>query len=91
MIDYTITMGNLIEIATMAVGGAIVFGALRVTVDDLKKSVSDMKEDIKALNMVVVRMAVADQRITAVEQDIRELRHGQGFIRPLADTSGLIG
>ena len=41
----------------------------------------ELKTDIKAINKIVVSMAVADQRITAVESDLRELRHGRGFIR----------
>ena len=41
----------------------------------------DVKADIKALNQVVIAMAVADQRLSAVELDIREMKHGKGFIR----------
>ena len=81
VIDPTVTVGNVIEILTIALGGLIVFVSLRVTVSDLKESVAEMKADIKALNTVVIRMAVADQRITAIEMDVRELRHGRGFIR----------
>ena len=81
MIDNTITIGNIIEIITIAGGGIIAFTALRTTVKYLFDSVVELKADIKALNAVVVRMAVADQRISAIESDIRELRHGRGFIR----------
>ena len=81
MIDNTITIGNIIETIVMAGGGLVAFAALRTTVKYLFDSVVELKADIKALNAVVVRMAVADQRISAIESDIRELRHGRGFIR----------
>lgn len=81
MIDQTITVGNIIEIGTIFVGGVVAFIALRGTVSILGKDVVELKTDIKAINKIVVSMAVADQRITAVESDLRELRHGRGFIR----------
>ena len=88
MLDLTITAGNLIEVATICIGGVVVFVTLRGTVVQLGKDVSELKMDIRMLNKIVTSMAVADQRIAAVEQDIRaveqdlrELRHGRGFIR----------
>jgi len=81
MIDQTITTGNLIEIATILLGGITVFLSLKGTVGQLSGDVVELKADIKALNKVVITMAVADQRITVAEKDIRELRHGRGFVR----------
>lgn len=81
MIDATITVGNLIEITTILLGGIVVFLSLKNTVGQLGCDVVELKADIKALNKVVISMAVADQRITVAEQDIRELRHGRGFVR----------
>ena len=47
-----------------------------------------VRDELKKLSDVLVTMAemrgdyrVLDQRLTAAEQDIRELRHGKGFIR----------
>ena len=81
MIDATITVGNLIEIATIFIGGVVVFISLKGTVSQLSGDVTELKADIRALNKVVISMAVADQRIAVAEQDIRELRHGRGFVR----------
>lgn len=51
-------------------------------------AISNMQAEIKKLGDVLVKMAdmrgelrVLDSRVTAAEQDIRELRHGEGFIR----------
>ena len=81
MIDQTVTVGNLIEILTIFIGGVVGFLSLKGTVGQLSGDVTELKADIKALNKIVISMAVADQRITAAEQDIRELRHGRGFVR----------
>jgi hypothetical protein len=47
-----------------------------------------VQEDIRKLGDVLIKMAdmrgelrVLDTRVTAAEQDIRELRHGEGFVR----------
>ncbi len=81
MIDPTITIGNIIEISTILVGGTIVFTNVRGSVKHLKAEVVEMKLDIRALNKIVIEMAVADRRLSDAEQDIRDLRHGRGFIR----------
>jgi hypothetical protein len=54
----------------------------------LEAGIAAMQAEIKKLSDVLIKMAdmrgelrVHDTRITAAEQDIRELRHGEGFIR----------
>ncbi len=81
MLDPTITVGNVIEIATIIAGGVITFVLLKATVVQLKAEVTELKIDVRALNKVVIEMAVTDRRLTAVEETLRELRHGRGFIR----------
>lgn len=88
MIDLTITVGNIIEIATIAGGGMIAVLAVRGSVNDLGKDLvrmeadfTDMKTEIKKVGDVLIRMAITDTRLTNVEQDVREMKHGQGFIQ----------
>lgn len=84
MISEVISIGDLrslIEIIVIAIGGIYVVITLRLTVSKLAGDIADLKGDIKALNKIVVEMAVTTTRLDAVEQDIRELRHGRGFIR----------
>jgi hypothetical protein len=57
-------------------------------ISSLEGSIAAIQAEIKKLGDVLIRMAdmrgelrVHDTRITAVEQDVRELRHGEGFIR----------
>jgi K+/H+ antiporter YhaU regulatory subunit KhtT len=81
MIEQTVTVGNIIEIAVIATGGISVFVGLRSTVSNIKEDVQGMQNEIKKLADIITRMAVTDLRLTNVEQDIREMRHGKGFVQ----------
>lgn len=80
MIEQTITVGNIIEIISILAGGLIVFTTLRNTVQNMQADMAGMQQEIKKLAEVVTQMAVTNVRLTNVEQDIREMRHGRGFI-----------
>lgn len=95
VIDYTISVGNLIQIGAIIGGGLLVLLALKNDVKALKDGATNLKGDlkqmqaeIKKLGDILVNLAdirgeirVLDTRVTAAEQDIREMRHGQGFVQ----------
>lgn len=81
MIEQTITIGNIIEIIAIIGGGMTVFVTLKNTVANIKDDVIAMQTEIKKLADVITKMAVTDLRLTNLEQDIRELRHGRGFVQ----------
>jgi hypothetical protein len=94
-VDYTITIGNMIEIGSIVIGGFIVFMTLRYDVRALKSDTTGLKVDftsmqseIKKLGDILINLADIrgeikglTQRVFTSEQDIRELRHGDGFIQ----------
>jgi K+/H+ antiporter YhaU regulatory subunit KhtT len=82
VIDYTITVGNIIEIAAITAGGVLVLISLKNTVANLKIDVDGMQQEIKKLAAVLTEMAVANNRLTNIEEDIRELKHYRGFVLP---------
>lgn len=84
MIDYTITIGNVIEIISILGGGLLVLISLNNTVGNLKTDVTDMKAELKKVGEVLIAIAVTTTRLDALEQDIRELKHGEGFVLPLS-------
>ena len=47
MIDYTITIGNIVEIGSIIGGGLLALVTLRNTVNNLKTDMTDMKTEIK--------------------------------------------
>lgn len=95
IIDYTFTIGNILEILAI-IGGGIGF-LIRVNgkmtgitneVSDLKEDISEIKKDIVKLGDVMVKLAVSDERANAtdrrmesLENDYRELRKGNGWIQ----------
>jgi hypothetical protein len=88
VIDYTITIGNLVEIASIIGGGLLVLVKLNNNVVSLKVDVSAMQAEITKLGEVLIKMAVTDTRVAAadsrianLEQDVREMRHGDGFVK----------
>jgi len=81
MIDPTITFGNIIEITSIVGGGLVVLFKMNSSVVMLKADVSMMQKEIIKIGDVLTKLAVADTRLNNIERDIRELRHGEGFIR----------
>lgn len=74
MIDPTITLGNIIEIASIIGGGVAVLIKLNNSVVGLKTDVATMQEEIKKIGDVLIQLAVTGTRLSNVEQDIREMR-----------------
>lgn len=61
---------------------------LSTRLSSMEVTLSAVQADIRKLGDVLIKMAdmrgelrVLDTRITAAEQDIREIRHGEGFIQ----------
>jgi hypothetical protein len=98
VVDYTITVGNLIEIVSIIGGGILVLITLRGDVNSLKDGARDLREDlgqmqveIKKIGDVLVTQADQNRRIMHLEDDVRELRHGRGFIRSSTHGGGIDG
>lgn len=83
-----ITITTIISLATMV----FVAGGFYFTTRSLYAQVSDIREDLKALNKVVMDVALSNQRqdnfekrtddrFKHMEDDIRELKHGKGFVK----------
>ena len=60
-----------------AVSNAGGFGTLGMA----GRSHEEIKVEIKKVGEVLVKMAVTQTRLDNVEQDIRDLKHGRGFIQ----------
>lgn len=88
----TATVAIIIAAATLIFNiGIHVFGggfSLSTRLSKIESAVDGMQTEIRKLADVLVKLAdmrgdlrVLDGRVAAAEQDIRELRHGDGFIR----------
>jgi hypothetical protein len=81
VIDYSITIGNLVEIASIIGGGLMVVITLRGDVANMKAEVGGIQQEIKKIGDVLITQADQNRRILHLEEDFRELRHGHGFIQ----------
>jgi hypothetical protein len=91
VIDYTITIGNLIEIASIIGGGLMVLLTLRGDVATMKAEVGDIQVEIKKIGDVLINQADQNRRIIHLEEDVRELRHGHGFVQTRHGVAGIDG
>lgn len=99
MFDPTVTIGNLLEIATIIGGGVTVMirlntNVIRLTANFtvLSTDMTGMQAEIKEMRKVLTEFAITDtkmdalaSRVTNTEVDIRDLRKGRGFIQKEID------
>lgn len=80
-IDYTISIGNVIEIGSILLGGLYALATIKSNVGLLKTEVGEMQTEIKKITDILINQADQNRRIIHLEDDLRELRHGKGFIQ----------
>jgi hypothetical protein len=85
------TAFKLIEIASMLGGGGLVAFRLgknsQVVREAMRQQAAEiamLKDEIKELSKLVTEVAVQSKRLDILEQRYEELRHGEGFVFPLA-------
>lgn len=81
--DPTISIGAIGQIVAL-IGTLLVFvfGVVR-RVDVVGAKVDIMAQELTGLKDVVAIQAVQTNRLNRLEEDMRELRHGEGFVLPL--------
>jgi hypothetical protein len=91
VIDYSITIGNLIEIASIIGGGLMVMVTLRGDVANIKAEMGGIQLEVKKIGDVLITQADQNRRILHLEEDFRELRHGHGFVQTRRNVQGIDG
>jgi hypothetical protein len=81
MIDYSITIGNIVEVGSVLIGGLYALATIKSNVGMLKTEVGDMQTEIKKISEVLINQADQNRRLIHLEEDVRELRHGRGFVQ----------
>ena len=73
-IDPKITLGNVIEIGTIASGGVWFLIRMSNTLTIVKSDVAMMQKEIVKIGEVLTKIAVTESRLNNIEDDLRELR-----------------
>jgi hypothetical protein len=81
VVDYTITIGNIVEILSIVGGGVLVMITLRSDVANMKTEMEGIQAEVKKIGDVLITQADQNRRILHLEEDVREMRHGHGFVR----------
>ena len=79
--DPTITLGTVVQIVVFFGGGLIAFVRVQGKLDMLGLRVENLEHISASTGTILQTVAVQSQRLAALDQDLRELRHGRGFIR----------
>ena len=88
--DTTVTLGALINAGVLIIGFTIAFTRLGGRIDLLTQRVGAVEEYMRQARDFSSRIAVIETRqgthgqmITNLQQDMRELKHGEGFVYPI--------
>lgn len=90
VIDWTFNIGTLIQIATIVAAAIVFVVSVKGDVSKVKDNITDIKDELKELRKVMTVQVDHDGRLRRAEADIRdleeaikEMRHGQGFVNPM--------
>ncbi len=90
MIDWTFNVATIVQIFVIAAGGLAFLFAMRGKLSLFEENIVGIKEDLKELRKVITTQVDHDGRLRRLEDDLREmrkdikeLRHGEGFVFPL--------
>lgn len=79
-IDLSVNISVIFQ-TFMLVGTALIaFGVSKKTISAMEREMEEIKRDQKDLSQTVAQIAVQDSRIDRLEEDMRDLRRGRGFI-----------
>jgi hypothetical protein len=86
-LDVSTTL-NLIQIVMIIVGGIGVMWKLgnRITTSHelVAYRLKEVEADVKAIGTILVNQASQNERISSLERQLQEMKHGEGFVLPLS-------
>lgn len=84
MIDWNVRFGDLLVVASL-IGTCIVYafksGRFTESIRYMQKEIIALKDALKIVGDVLTMVAVQKTEIKNIQDDIRELKHGKGFIQ----------
>ena len=76
---------QILQIAIILGGGIVTVIVLRSTMVRFASDMVDVKSELKKLADVLVTMAVTSKRVDNLEEDVRDMKRGRGFIQPRSE------
>lgn len=78
--EPTLTLGALLQASVFLIGCVGLYYGLKGRLDLINLRVVNLETSMADLKALIVKVAVYDQRFISLEADIRELRHGKGYV-----------
>lgn len=84
MIDLSVRLGDILVILSL-VGSGVMYafksGRFAESIANMQKEIVALKEVAKTIGDVLTMVAVQKTEIKNIQDDIKEMKHGEGFIR----------
>lgn len=98
MIDPTISVGALLNAAVLFVGFVVAFTRIGGRIDLLSQRLTSVEEILNRQVDITTRVAITETRqathgqmIATMQQDIRDLKYGRGFVKGRPPEDGVEG
>lgn len=102
VIDWTISIGNLLTAATLLIalfGWTIKlfhrFENIEARITTMSDDASEIRKELKAVGGILIQLAAFEQRIlnfesnqTRIQKELDDIRHGEGFVLPIVGGRG---
>lgn len=86
--EWTLKFGDVLTlIGALVVAGSFLYRrggtetGVQVTLQQLATEFANMQIEIKKISDVLINQADQNRRIIHLEEDVRDLRHGKGFVQ----------
>ncbi len=84
MIDWNVRAGDLLVVASLA-GTCIVYafksGRFAESIENMQLEIIGLKKVTEAITSLLTTVAVQKIELENIREDVRELKHGEGFVR----------
>lgn len=80
MFDWRISIGTVIEVMSIVGGGLFFLYNMKSRIEVMAMELALVKNELSKLGDILTMIAVQKTRLQSLEEDLKELRHGFGFI-----------
>lgn len=88
-VNWNISIGDIALVLTMMGGATAMFFGVKSDVRVVKHDLRSLNDKVALMGVawgklgdVLTQVAVQDNRLNRIEDDVRELRHGDGMVIP---------
>lgn len=84
MIDWNVRVGDLLIVGSLA-GTGVVYafksGRFAESIKNMQQEIKALKEVANSIASLLTTVAVQKTELENIREDVRELKHGEGFVR----------